>query len=183
MKGFSPAHTGLMLATTVNNRNPKIPESKVPLETDKTPITISNKEEVNPGMLEKPQSSSTPKSKNRQTDITYHEKTHETPNSGDAKVRTSREHEESLANQTNRTELSDKSFLEPKNKEDIADDGQEVGGKMDDVPIENDGKPSTNNPNTSTLSQDSEEQSLSKSEIADVEFETIFKGELFHIPY
>ena len=185
MRGFSSAHTGMILPSTVNNRNPNIPESKDPLRTDETPINISNKDEVNPGMsmLEMPQLSSTPKSKTRQSDITSDEKTHETPNSGDSKGRTSTEHEESLANQSNRTEVDDQMIIEPKSKEDIGDDGQDVGGQIDDVSIENDGEPSTNNPNSSTLSQDSEGQSSSKSEIADVEFEKLFKGKLFNIPY
>ena len=43
--------------------------------------------------------------------------------------------------------------------------------------------PSTNNPNTSTVSQDSDAQSSSRSEIADAEFEKFFKGTLFKNNY
>ena len=166
MKGFSPAHTGMICPSTGNNRNPTFPESKEALQPDEMPMNISSKEEVNPkmSMIEMPQSSSTPKSRNRQSNIDTLEQTPETPNNADSKLPTSTEHEESLANQTDRTDGSDPSIIKPKNKENLANDGQDGG----DVSKENDSEPSTNNPNTSTLSQDSEGQSSSQSEIADV---------------
>ena len=50
MKGFSPAHTGLICGSTANNRNPNFPESKEALQPDETPMNISSKEEVHPKM-------------------------------------------------------------------------------------------------------------------------------------
>ena len=73
--------------------------------------------------------------------------------------------------------------MKTNSKDNRADDGQEVDGTINELSMENDGEAATNNPNNSTLSQDSEAQSSSKSDIADEEFEKIFKGNLCLIKY
>ena len=183
MKGFSAAHTGIILPNIASNTTPVIPKQKHSVKTEQMPMNISNKEEENTEMslLERPQLSSTPKSNNSEWKNTNEEKPQETGNSSVSKGKQFTQHEQYSREKDIRTSVSDESMKEPNSKEQIIDDGQQADGRVNDDSIDQDGGASTNNPNTSTLSQNSDAQSSSWSEIADAEFEKIFKGTLFNM--
>ena len=177
IKGFSAAHTGIILPNIASNTTPVIPKQKESVKTEQTPMHISNKEEENAEMslLERPQLSSTPKSKNSEWKNTNEEKPQETGNSSVSKGKQSTQHEQYSTEKDSRTSVSDKSMKEPNSKEQIVDDGQQADRRVNDDSIDQDGGAPTNNPNTLTLSQDSDAQSSSRSEIADAEFEKHFQ--------
>ena len=162
MKGFSSAHTGITLPNIPSNTTPVIPKHKESVKREKTPINTSNPEYDNPQMslLERPQLSSTPKSKNSESKNNKEEKPQEAGHSSVSKG-----------------QPSDENMNEPNSKELTVDAGQEAD-RINDDSIDQDQGTSANNPNTSTQSLDADAQSSSHSEIADAEFKKIFKGTL-----
>ena len=145
-----------------------------------TPVNIQNNDEDNQdmSMLERPQSSSTPKSNNKQRNISKEEQPYETPSSYSSRPTTSAEQEKRSSEKDQKQIHSDESIKENNNDEHVPDDVPEGGVNLHNEYIDNDGQASKSNPNTSTLSQDSNAQSSSLSEISDAEFEKIFKGEI-----
>ena len=142
MKGFSAAHTGITLPTDPDNNTVGEAPKKYAVSKEQTPVNIQNndKDNQNMSMLERPQSSSTPKSNNKQQNISKEEKPHETPSSYSSRPTTSAEQEKTSSGKDQKQNHSDESIKENNNNEHVPDDVPEGGVNIHNESIDNDGQ-------------------------------------------